>query len=72
MSGNNKQKLSETFTKPAEFKGTNEEYTARVVELADAFRASNPHADRGFHKGGIYYPVRAADVVEARKLKYGA
>lgn len=72
MSGNDKQKLSETFAKPAEYKGTQEEYVNTVNQLADAFRASNPYADRGFQKGGLYYPVNPAHVVEARKLKYGA
>lgn len=71
MSGNDTRKLTETFTKPAGFKGTDQEYTDTVSELADAFRFSNPHADRGFLPGGLYHPVRAADVKRAVEIKYG-
>ncbi len=71
MSGNDTQKLSETFAKPAEYKGTEEQYNQEVSKLADAFRYSNPHADRGFHQGGLYYPVKAADVKRAVEIKYG-
>ena len=71
MSGNDTRKLSETFAKPAEYKGSLEEYDNVVSELADAFRYSNPHADRGFHQGGLYYPVRADHVKRAVQLKYG-
>lgn len=69
MSGNNQRKLTETFAKPAEFTGTAEEYNQTVMRLADAFRHSNPHADRGFQKGGVYYPVRPADVAAAKALR---
>lgn len=71
MSGNDKQKLSETFAKPKEYKGTEQQYNDEVSNLADAFRYSNPHADRGFHQGGSYYPVKAADVQRAVQLKFG-
>lgn len=67
MSGNDKRNLTETFAKPAEYKGTQDEYNATVAQLADAFRGSNPHADRGFQQGGVYYPVNPAHVVEDRK-----
>lgn len=70
MSSHDKQKSTENFAKPAEFKGTQEQYNETVSQLANAFRYCNPHADRGFHKGGIYYPVRADDVKRAIGLKY--
>lgn len=68
MSGNDTRKLSETFAKPAEYKGTEEDYNNEVLKLADAFRYSNPYADRGFQKGGLYYPVNPAHVKRAVEL----
>lgn len=65
MSGNDTRKLTETFAKPAEYQGTQADYNAKVAELAAAFRFTSPHADRGFQKGGVYYPVNPAHVKSA-------
>jgi hypothetical protein len=72
MSGNDKQKLSETFAKPASYSGTDEEYNKAVSDLADAFRFGiDGDSYRGFQPGGIYHPIEPAHVKRAVEIKYG-
>jgi hypothetical protein len=72
MSGNNKQKLSETFAKPANFNGSDDQYNDLVSTLADQFRYGiDGDGYRGFQPGGLYHPVDPAHVKRAVEIKYG-
>lgn len=60
--------LTQNFEKPDAYNGTQKQYDAEVMHVAQSFRHASPHADRGFHPGGIYYPLKPEHVKQAVAL----